>query len=104
MTNLVAPLDKLHSPSSQQGRMPPMKLAQLEKREAKEKTALSYLMDAWDEALLNGVKQDSLATAALFTALSSLVDHHGEEAVATLTERLVARIKKGEFTLARSSH
>lgn len=68
------------------------------------RTALSYLLDAWDEAIHNGVKQDAMATAALFTALSSLVDHHGEEAVAALTERLAARIKRGEFTMAKAAH
>jgi hypothetical protein len=45
-----------------------------------------------------------MATAALFTALSSLVDHHGEEAVADLAERLVARIRRGEFTMGHGAH
>jgi hypothetical protein len=81
-----------------------MKLAHLPLPETKSPNALTYLLDAWDEAILNGVKQDAMATAALFTALSSLIDHHGEEAVAALAERLVMRIRRGEFTLGRAAH
>ena len=71
--------------------------------EPEEKNALSYILDAWDEARLNGVRSDKLATAALFTAISSLVDTHGEEAVAALTERLAERIKRGEFSASRNN-
>jgi hypothetical protein len=52
--------------------------------------------------MLDGVSSDNMATAALFAAISALVDNHGEEAVSALAERLVDRIASGEFSLARS--
>jgi hypothetical protein len=81
-----------------------MKLIQIERAEKTHKNALQYIMDAWDEATVNGVPGDNLATAALFTAISALVDSHGEEAVSALTERLTRRIEKGEFTVGRATH
>ena len=62
--------------------------------------ALRYLLEAWDQALADGVKQQHLAYSALFVALSDLVSSYGEPAVAELTESLVARVRNGEFTLA----
>ena len=81
-----------------------MKLIQIERAEKKHKNALIYILDAWDEATANGVQTDTLATAALFTAISSLVDTHGEEAVSALTERLAKRIEKGEFSVGHATH
>lgn len=81
-----------------------MKLIQIERRKTTHKNALQYIMDAWDEALANGIETDMLATAALFTALSALVDNHGEEAVSALSERLAKRIEKGEFSLNHITH
>lgn len=63
--------------------------------------ALSYLIDAWDEAIAEGVDSDILAHAALFAALSDLVATYGEDAVASLAERLPERIRTSEFTLKR---
>jgi predicted kinase len=81
-----------------------MKLIQIERTENTHKHALQYILDAWDEATANGVQGDTLATAALFTALSALVDSHGEEAVSALTERLAKRIEKGEFSVGHATH
>jgi len=81
-----------------------MKLIQIEHKQTKHKNALHYILDAWDEALASGVEDDTLATAALFTALSALVDNHGEEAVSALTERLAKRIEKGEFSVGHITH
>jgi len=67
----------------------------------KKRVALSYLFEAWDEALAEGVDSEILAHAALFAALSDLVQTYGEEAVAGLAERLPERIRASEFTLAR---
>lgn len=65
------------------------------------RVALSYLIDAWDEAIADGVDSDILAHAALFAALSDLVTTYGEDAVAVLAERLPERIRASEFTLSR---
>lgn len=63
--------------------------------------ALRYLLDAWEEAVYEGVDSDCLATAAIFAALSELITTYGEEPVAVMCERLPERVRTGEFTLAK---
>jgi len=65
--------------------------------------ALSYIMDAWEEALHDGIEPEMLANAALFAALSDLISAYGEDAVATMTDGLSRRINHGEFTLHRTT-
>jgi len=64
--------------------------------------ALRYLMDAWEEAVYEGIDSDCLATAAIFAALSEMIQTYGEEPVAVMCERLPERIRAGEFTLAKT--
>jgi hypothetical protein len=64
--------------------------------------ALRYLLDAWDEAVLDGIDSDCLATAAIFAALSDMIASYGEEPVARMAEGLADRIRIGEFTVGRS--
>ena len=61
--------------------------------------ALSYLLEAWSEARLDGVDGDCLAQASLFSALSELVTTYGEDATAKYAEGLPARIRNGEFSV-----
>lgn len=63
--------------------------------------ALRYILDAWEEAVYDGIEPDLLATAAMFAALSDMVVTYGEEAVATMTDGLAERIQHGEFTVNR---
>lgn len=63
--------------------------------------ALRYIMEAWEEALYDGIEPEMLANAAFFAALSDLVSSYGEDAVAKMTEGLSRRIHHGEFTLNR---
>ena len=63
--------------------------------------ALRYIMEAWYEALYDGIEPEMLANAAFFAALSDLVATYGEDAVAKMTEGLSRRIHHGEFTLYR---
>ena len=63
--------------------------------------ALRYILDAWEEAVYDGIEPDLLATAAMFAALSDMVVTYGEEAVATMTDGLAERIRHGEFTVNR---
>ena len=73
-----------------------------EKKIKKDKqTALRYLLDAWEEAVYDGVDPDVLSSAAIFTALSDMVATYGEDAVADMTDGLSQRIKNGEFTIDR---
>lgn len=63
--------------------------------------ALSYIIEAWEDAIYNGLAPESLAGASLFAALTDLVSTYGEEAVSKMTRDLSKRIDHGEFTLNR---
>jgi hypothetical protein len=63
--------------------------------------ALQNILDAWDEALSDGVSADILATTAIFAALSDMVEAYGEDAVAEMAAGLADRVRQGEFTLNR---
>ena len=74
-----------------------------EKRIKKDKqAALRYLLDAWEEAVYDGVDPDVLSSAAIFTALSDMIATYGEDAVADMTDGLSKRIHNGEFSLDRT--
>jgi hypothetical protein len=62
--------------------------------------ALSYLNEAWAEALHDGIDGDCLAQASLFTAFAELVGTYGEDAVAKFVEGLPGRVRNGEFSLS----
>jgi hypothetical protein len=64
------------------------------------RAALSFVTEAFHEAILSGVEADCFAQAAIFTAFQELVDTYGEEAVAHFAERLPERIRCGEFSIA----
>ncbi|WP_051356959.1 hypothetical protein [Azorhizobium doebereinerae] len=61
--------------------------------------ALSYLEDAWTEALRDGLDEDCLVQAALFSALRTLVDTYGEEPTADYVTSLAERVRTGAYTL-----
>jgi len=71
--------------------------------EARRQAALRYILDAWEEALHDGIEPEMLANAALFAALADLITAYGEDAVAKMTAGLSRRIQHGEFTLKRTS-
>ena len=70
--------------------------------EEQKQAALRYILDAWEEALHDGIEPEMLANAALFAALADLVAAYGEDAVAKMTGGLSRRIQHGEFTLNRT--
>lgn len=70
--------------------------------QAQKQEALRYILDAWEEALHDGVEPEMLANAALFAALTDLIDVYGEDAVANMASGLSRRIHHGEFTLRRT--
>ncbi len=65
--------------------------------------ALRYIQEAWEEAILDGLEPQMLVNAALYAAISDLVDSYGEEAVASMAEGLSKRIQHGEFTVIRTT-
>lgn len=64
--------------------------------------ALRYILDAWEEAIYDGLDPDCIATAAIFAALSDMIGSYGEEPVARMAERLPERIRAGEFTVGKT--
>jgi predicted YcjX-like family ATPase len=66
--------------------------------------ALRFILDAWEEAIYEGLNPDCIATAAIFAALSDMIATYGEEPVAVLCERLPERIRNGEFTVQRTQN
>ncbi|ODA67303.1 hypothetical protein A7A08_02050 [Methyloligella halotolerans] len=66
--------------------------------------ALSYILDAWEEALLDGIEPEMLANAALFAAFADLISIYGEDAVAKMAGNLSRRVTNGEFTVKRNTH
>jgi hypothetical protein len=71
--------------------------------EDQKQAALRYILDAWQEALHDGIEPEMLANAALFAALADLIGLYGENAVAKMTTGLSRRIHHGEFTLKRTA-
>lgn len=63
--------------------------------------AIGYVKEAWADGLMEGVDGDCLAQACLFAAFAELVTTYGEDAAARFAEGLGARIRNGEFSLAR---
>jgi hypothetical protein len=74
----------------------------LQSNEAKQ-AALRYILEAWEEAIYDGLDPDAVATAAIFAALSDLIATYGEEPVAVMCERLPERIRSGEFTVGKTT-
>ena len=70
---------------------------------SQKQAALRYIIDAWDEALHDGIEPEMLANASMFAALSDLVSMYGEDAVGKMANRLSRRIQHGEFTLNRTT-
>ena len=60
--------------------------------------ALSIMLEAWDVGAEDGVAPEIMAYAAIYTALTDLVALFGVEAVAALTDNLVRKVQKGDFT------
>ncbi|MBV8754456.1 MAG: hypothetical protein JO328_16460 [Hyphomicrobiales bacterium] len=79
--------------------MPPIPVEKPVPEHEQKQVALAYLREAWAEARLDGVEDDCLAQACLFTAIAELVSTYGEDAAATFAEGLSARIRNGEFSI-----
>lgn len=78
----------------------PPNVTDREKHSNERFAALSYLEEAWEGAMLDGLPPECVAQAALFRAFAELVDSFGEEATAAFAESLPERLRRGEFTLA----
>jgi hypothetical protein len=65
------------------------------------RAALSYVSEAFAEALLDGIDANAFAEAALCAAMRELVAAYGEAHAAGLAERLAERTLSGEFSAQR---
>jgi len=81
---------------------PPLKPAAVAGTTEAKHMALRYILEAWEEAVYDGLDPDCLATAAIFAALSDMIATYGEEPVAVMCERLPERVRAGEFTLSKT--
>jgi hypothetical protein len=79
-----------------------LKFAASESQAEPKFAALRYIMEAWEEAVFDGIDPDCVATAAIFAAMSDLITTYGEEPVARMAERLPERIRAGEFTINKT--
>lgn len=62
--------------------------------------ALELVLNAWDQALSDGVEPEVIASVAIYAALADMVDRFGADAVAEFCASLPDRTRRGEFTLA----
>lgn len=60
--------------------------------------ALQMILEAWENARRAGVGSEMLSSAAVFAALTEMVELYGEDPVADLVEGWPARIRAGEFS------
>jgi predicted YcjX-like family ATPase len=80
----------------------PTQAARPEDPQKAKQAALRFILEAWEEAVYEGLDSDCIATAAIFAALSDMITTYGEEPVASMAERLPERIRSGEFTVAKT--
>lgn len=60
--------------------------------------ATNHIVDAYEKAIAAGVPPETVATAALSTALGLMVQIHGEDVVAKMLEDMPAKVRLGNFT------
>jgi hypothetical protein len=64
--------------------------------------AMGLMEKAFDDADDDGIPIDAVAHAALFAALTTLVECFGEESVARMVSELPDKIASGNYTLLRT--
>lgn len=60
--------------------------------------ATNIIIDSYEAALGRGVSPETVATAALSSAIGLMVQIHGEDVVAKMIEDLPAKVRNGQFT------
>ena len=63
--------------------------------------ALRIILEAWEDALAQGVAAEMVASSAIFAALTDMIEHYGEEPVAEMVAEWPDRIRNSEFTLSQ---
>lgn len=70
--------------------------------ETVKRRAMGLLERAFEDAEADAIPVDAVAHAALFAALTTLVDCFGEDCVARLVGELPDKILSGSYTLTRT--
>ena len=65
--------------------------------------ALKIILEAWEDALSQGVAPEMVASSAIFAALTDMIEHYGEESVAEMVADWPDRIRNSEFTLSEDA-
>lgn len=60
--------------------------------------ATNVIVDAYEKAIAEGIPPETVATAALSTAIGLLVQIHGEDTVAKTLEDIPQKVRDGSFT------
>ena len=69
--------------------------------EERKKAALQHILEAWSEANDAGIEPEVMASAAIYAALTDLVETMGADQVAEMIAELPRRIRHGEFSIPR---
>ena len=69
--------------------------------EERKRAALEHILSAWTDANDAGIEPEVVASAAIYAALSDLVETMGTESVARMMAELPQRIRHGEFSIPR---
>ena len=62
------------------------------------RAALTYVSEAFAEAVLDGIDVDAFAEAAFCAAFRELVAVYGEDRAAGIAQKLPERVRAGEFS------
>lgn len=65
--------------------------------------ALRMILEVWEDALAQGISAEMVASSAIFAALTDMIEHYGEHAVAEMVAEWPERIREGEFTLSEDA-
>ena len=60
--------------------------------------ALKVILEAWEDALSQGVAAEIVASSAIFAALTDMIEHYGEESVAEMVAEWPDRIRTVSYT------
>lgn len=62
------------------------------------RAATNIIVDAYEKAIAQGIPPETVATAALSTAIGLMVQIHGEDLVAKTLEDIPHKVRSGTFT------
>ena len=65
--------------------------------------ALRVILEAWEDALSQGVGAEMIASSAIFAALTDMIEHYGEDSVDEMVAEWPDRIRNSEFTLSEDA-